>query len=138
MYPTSSVLFLLCTKKIPTEMVFEIVFFAKLQLEMKSSTNNMWKIIFEFHMKNFYLGNSHLVYTQNFPRKKLFYPQIRMRMWMYQRLKNVSFSEIFVYVLIKWFIIIGCWISYLTFLNCLYFAFTRKCVFKFSSSFCKP
>lgn len=38
-------------------------FFAKLQLEMKSSTNNMWKIIFEFHIKNFYLGNSHLVYT---------------------------------------------------------------------------
>lgn len=29
-------------------MGFEIRFFAKLQLEMKSSTNDMWKIIFEF------------------------------------------------------------------------------------------
>ena len=46
------------------------------------------------------IGVIHLVRTQNF--SKSYYPLIRTRMCAYQKVRNVSFSKNFVYVLNGW------------------------------------
>ena len=89
-----------------------LFFFCKISVGNK--VNCMWRIILEFHIKlEVFLPSdfSFSLYSKLFEKQPL------------------------LTVLNNWFIISECWISYLTFLNCLYFAFTRNVFLKLCSSF---
>ena len=105
------------TKKIPKEIEFEIFYFFFCKISVGNKVNCMWRIILEFHIK-----------------LEIFLPS-DFSFSLYSKLFE---KQPFLTVLNNWFIISEYWISYLTFLNCLYFAFTRNVFWKLCSSFCKP
>ena len=56
----------------------------------------------EILLRTVTLGIIYLVRTQNFPKSNISNPLIRTRTYAYQRVRNVSFSENFSYILNEW------------------------------------